>query len=419
MMQSSLSNNTAVSATGSAGIPQVDITRPEFKADPFAFYARLRAEAPVYRTVLPNKQPVWLISRYDDVVAAFKDERLVKERTNAMTPEQIKQAPWIPGVFKPLTRNMLDLDAPEHTRLRTLVHKAFTPRLIEDMRARVQVIAHELLDRVESRGRMELIRDYALPLPLRVIIEVLGVPVTDQDKFSRWSANFVTVTSNLDMLKAVPNIWFFMRYLRRLYRARRQNPQADLITALALAEEGGDQFTEDEFVAMVFLLLTAGHETTVNLIAAGTLALLENPQELAVLRADPSLARSTVEELLRFTSPVERATERYAREDITLHGVTIPRGELVLLVLASANRDENHFAEPDRLDITRTPNRHLAFGQGIHYCLGAPLARLEGAIALNTLLARLPALQLAHPAHSLRWRKGMVVRGPVALPVAF
>lgn len=402
-----------------AGDP-VNLASPEFKANPYPYYARLRAEAPVSRVTLPTREPAWLITRYDDAALVLKDERFVKDTTNAMSPEQAAGQPWFRKAFKALKRNLLDIDPPDHTRLRSLVHKAFTPRLIEQMRDRVQALTDELLDRVQSRGRMDLIHDYALPVPTTIIAEMLGVPVEDRHKFHRWSKALVSAASSTwGLVKAVPNVWAFLRYLRRIIKQRRANPQNDLVSALAKAEEAGDTMSEDELLAMVFLLLVAGHETTVNLIGNGTLALLEHPNQLERLRGDPALIRPAVEELLRYASPVETATERYAREDVTVAGVTIPRGEMVFVVIASANRDERQFADPDKLDLTREPNKHLSFGLGAHFCLGAPLARLEGQIAINTLLGRFPDLRLAVAPSELRWRRGLVLRGLEALPVVF
>ncbi len=405
--------------TAVASIRPVDIFSREFKADPFPFYARLRAEAPVYCTKLPDKRNAWLVTRYDDVAALLKDERFVKDRRSVMNPEQLAKQPWMPGFLKPLERNMLDLDDPDHRRLRTLVHKAFTPRIIEGLRERVQTVADDLLHTVAPKGHLDIVKDYALPLPLTVITELLGVPSRDHHKFHRWSGAIVQIGSTRSAIKALPSLFMFMRYVRKLVREKRAHPKDDLLTALVQAEEAGDTLSEDELLAMVVLLLIAGHETTVNLIASGTLALLQHPGQLEQLRHDPALIRTATEELLRYTSPVETATERFACEDVTLHGVSIPKGELVLAVLASANRDETRFAHPERLDLTRDPNRHLAFGQGVHFCLGAPLARLEGQIAIRTLLHRLPELYLSIPSDKLRWRPTFVVRGLEALPVAF
>lgn len=404
--------------------PNVNIVSADFKANPYPFYARLRAEAPVYQVNLPNniwvKQPAWLITRYDDVALVLKDPRFAKDKRNALTPEQMGRLPWMPSMFKPLERNMLDQDEPDHKRLRSLVHQAFTPPLIEQMRTRIQTLADELLDSVQNQGGMDVIRDYALLIPTTIIAEMLGVPVADRRKFSRWSNTAISATaSKLGMVAMIPSLMALMRYIRTLIKARRANPQDDLISALVQAEEAGDQLSEDELVAMVFLLLLAGHETTVNLIGNGTLALLQHPDQMIRLRNDPTLIKSAVEELLRYGSPVETATERFAREDVTIAGVTIPRGSLVFAVIASANRDERQFANPDTLDIAREPNKHLAFGLGIHYCLGAPLARLEGQIAVNTLLRRIPDMQLIGSPEALRWRPGLMLRGLKALPVTF
>jgi cytochrome P450 len=400
-------------------IEDVDIASPAFKANPYPYYARLRAEAPAHRVPLAGRQSAWLITRYDDVAAILKDDRFVKNRWSVVSPEQAARQPWIPKFIRPLERNMLDLDPPDHTRLRALVHKAFTPRLIEDLRGRIQELTDELLDAMESRGRMDLIRDYAQPLPTTIIAEMLGVPVRDRRKFQRWSYIVVSkVNTTWQLFKAIPALWAFMSYVRKLIQARRANPQDDLISALVQAHEAGDQMSEDELVAMIVLLVIAGHETTVNLIGNGMLALMEHPESIEQLRNDPSLIKSAVEELLRYDGPLLTATERFASEDVTIHGVTIPRGELVFPVLASANRDERQFDRPDTLDLAREPNRHVAFGLGMHYCLGAPLARLEGQIAINTLLRRMPDLRPAVPAKTLRWRAGLILHGLEALPVA-
>jgi cytochrome P450 len=400
---------------------QVNIVSAEFKANPFPLLAGLRASEPVYRTTLPDKvnTPVWLLTRYEDVNALLKDERFVKNRRSALTPEQLRKLPWVPPVFRPLERNMLDLDQPDHTRLRSLVHKAFTPRLVERMRARVQTLADELLDRVARRGEMDLIDDYALPLPMTIITEILGVPTEDRHKFHKWSKAVVSLSSPNATVRVIPSVWMFIRYLRRFFKVRRRDPRDDLASALIQAEDAGDKLGEDELLAMVFLLLIAGHETTVNLIGSGVLALLEHPEQMEKLRRELSLIKPAVEELLRYTAPVFTSTERYAREDVTLHGVTIPRGEMALGVIGSANRDETVFVNPDTLDIAREPNRHLSFGQGIHFCLGAPLARMEAQIAFGTLLRRMPELRLKVSPDSLRWRPSMVLRGLDSLPVLF
>lgn len=366
-----------------------------------------------YAPILPGVREAWLVTCYDDVIKVLKDSRFAKNRLHA------SKKPWLPSFAKPLERDMLDLDEPDHTRLRTLVHKAFTPVMVERLEERIQEVADQLINAVQSRGSMDLVSAYALPLPLTVILELLGIPSQDRDRFHRWSKAALKPPTPVNMLRAIPALWAFMRYLRRLIHQLRTAPQEGLLSALVQVEEAGDRLSEDELMAMAVLLLIAGHETTVNLISSGTLALLQHSDQLKQLRADPLLIKSSVEELLRYTNPLETATPRYALEDITIAGVTIPRGALVLAVVASANRDSSQFDYPNRLVITRENNRHLAFGQGAHFCLGAPLARLEGQIAINTLLRRLPDLQLAVPVETLRWRTSPVLRGLEALPVRF
>lgn len=394
----------------------VNLASRELRADPFPFYARLRAQQPVCHVtvpIMPGVREAWLVTRYDDVVAVLKDNRFAKDRQHAA------KQPWLPSFVKPLERNMLDLDEPDHTRLRNLVHKAFTPVMVERLQGRIQEIADQLIDAVAPRGSMELVGAFAVQLPLTVIVELLGIPVGDRDRFHRWSKAALRTPTLLNLLRSIPAIWLWIRYLRRLFRQLRSVPQDGLLSALVQVEEAGDRLSEDELLAMAILLLVAGYETTVNLISGGTLARLQHPDQLQLLRADPSLINSAVEELLRCTNPLENATPRYTREDVTIAGVTIPRGSLVLAVIASANRDESQFAHSERLDIRREKNRHIAFGMGAHFCLGAPLARLEGQIAINTLLRRLPNLQLAVPPKSLRWKTSPVVRGLESLPVRF
>src|SRR5215217_909708 len=401
--------------------PQVDLFDPAFKVNPYPTYARLRSTAPVHRAALPDGRGVWLITRYDDVLSVLEDERFVKDWRKVMTPQQLDQVPAIPEVMKPLSRNMLDTDPPDHERLRALVSKAFTPRLIERMRGRVQAITDALLDTVEGQGEMDLIDDYAFPLPVTVIAELLGVPSEDRDRFRQWSDAAVSGNATQEYMEKIliPHMQAFTDYLLAMFEEKRKNPEDDLVSALVQAEEAGDKLSEDELLGMVFLLLVAGHETTVNLIGNGVLALLKHPDQLRKLKDDPSLIKLAVEELLRYDGPVETSTERFAREDVDMDGTVIPRGEMVLVVLAAADHDPERFSDPDDLDITRTDNRHLAFGKGIHHCLGAPLARMEGQIAISTLLRRMPNLRLKEPPESLSWRPGMILRGLRGLPVEF
>jgi cytochrome P450 PksS len=387
-----------------------DLADPRFKANPYPFYARLRAEAPVYRVKLPFWGAVCLVTRYDDVLQVIKDERFANDWSPRM--------PWLLLRFaRPLTRGMLNRDPPDHTRLRNLVQKAFTSRLVERLRERVQRVCDELLDAAAARGQMDVVGGFALPLPITIIGELLGVSEQDRLRFHAWSRSMIGVSRNTDAVRALPGIWALFRLLRRLFAQRRADPRDDLVTALVQAEESGDRLSEEELLSMVILLLIAGYETTTNLIGSGALALIQHPRQRDRWRQDLALAESGVEELLRFTSPLEIASVRLAREEVAFGSVTVRAGELVAGVLGSANRDERQFPDPDALDIARDPNRHLALGQGPHFCLGAPLACLEGRIALTTLLRRFPDLRLAQPAESLRWRKSPVLRGLQALPV--
>jgi cytochrome P450 PksS len=290
-----------------------DFLSAEFRANPYPFYAHLREHAPVYVGPKLWGQQAWLVTRYDDVAHVLKDETFAKDARNAWTPEQLKKAPWIPPLFRSLQNNLLSLDPPDHTRLRALAHRAFTPRMVERMRSQTHALAHELLDKMKARGgTVDLIENFALPLPITIIGRILGVPEKDNAKFRRWTDAFVSLGSGRGTFVKVPAVLQFMRYLRRLIRRRADVPQDDLISALVLAREEDNALTEDEVLAMTFLLLSAGHETTVNLIASGTLALLEHPDEWRRLREEPSLMRSGVEELLRFVTPAETSTERFS-----------------------------------------------------------------------------------------------------------
>jgi len=388
---------------------------PRFRSHPYDFYARLRRENPVLQVMVPDGSTAWLITRYDDALAALKDKRLSKDIANLN-----EKPPWVPSALQPLARNMLDLDDPDHARLRTLVHKAFTPKLIETLRTSIATLTEDLISAAKPRGRMDLIADFALPLPVAVISGMLGVPKHERHKFHRWSSAIVSSqSSKIGALKALPRVFFFLRYIRRFVHLKSVQPENDLTSALIQADEAGDKMSVNELLAMIFLLLVAGHETTVNLLGNGMLALLTHPDQMSKLRDDPTLVSSAIEEMLRFDSPVEMATERYTRESVHYSGTTIPAGARIYVVIASANRDEQQFERANEFDITRANNRHLSFGMGAHYCLGAPLARLEGQIAVTALLRRLPNLRLRVPADEIKWKPGLVLRGVKSLPVEF
>ena len=407
---------TAVAHQNSVTLEPTNITTAKFKTDPFPTFKRWRDHSPVVPVKLLGRR-AWIVTRYNDVQAALKDERLVKNRRDARDATQ--KEPWMPAFLKPLERNMLDLDAPDHTRLRSLVHLAFTPRLIGQMQNRVHGLAHELIDRVQARGQMDLVHDFALQVPMTIISEMLGIDERDRANFHRWSSVAGSMSTPFNGLLAMPSLYQFVAFLRRLIRERRLEPRDDLTSALVKAEAEGSRLSEDELIAMVTILLIAGHETTVGLIGNGALALLENPDHLKRLRAQPDLMKSAVEELTRFTAPVLMATERYARETLSVAGVEIPKGELVLAALGSANHDETQFENPESLVLDRKNNKHLGFGQGAHYCVGAPLARLEASIAFQVLLERLPNLRLAVKSENLRWNSGFATRNLKTLPATF
>lgn len=393
------------------------LSDPFFVQNPHDVFAWMRAEAPVYKARLSLGKNAYLITRYDDVRDALHDKRLLKDPNNAPTKSGGSGNFWMPPSFRPLMHNMLNSDEPNHRRLRNLVHKAFTPRMIMKLVPRIEKIAHDLLDAAQQKSEVDLIRDYALPLPVTVIMEMIGIPEEDRYRFRGWTESIIVNPTILNMLRAVPAVSKLMRYTRKLADKRRVEPQDDLLTALVQAEDEGDRFTEDELLGMVFLLIVAGHETTVNLIANGTLALLTHPDQMNLLRSDLSLMETAVEEMLRFDGPLQMTEIYFAREEYQLHGVAIPQGVAVLPAIMSANRDEVAFENPNQLDITRKPNKHLAFGQGIHYCLGAPLARLEGKIAFCALLERSPNLRLAVEQSQLKYQPIMLLHRLEQLPV--
>jgi cytochrome P450 len=387
---------------------------PEFHADPYPFYRRLREQDPVHRSALG----FWVLTRYDDCVAVLRDQRFGREEF-----QQMLSAVYGGEDSDRLPRSMLFRDPPDHTRLRALVSKAFTPRTIEAMREHIQEIVERLLDRALAQGGMDVIEDLAYPLPVTVICEMLGVPVDHHASIRGWSAD---IARSLDAigLPSDPSIVERGRvarraladYFRALLPVRRARPQADLLSGLLAAEEQGDKLTEPEVITMCLLLFIAGHETTVNLIGNGTLALLRHPEQVARVRADPGLVPNAIEELLRYDSPVQR-TARIASTDVELAGHRVAKGAMVVTALGAANRDPAQFVEPDRLDVGRRDIRHISFGYGIHFCLGAPLARVEGQIALGTLLRRAPGLTLAEA--SPEWRESSVLRGLKRLNVTF
>ena len=393
----------------------------DYFQDPLAYFRRMREEGPVTPVMLPHGERAWLVTRYAEVRAALADPRLHKDWAGKLTSPD-----WVPDeVTGYLSVHMLNTDPPQHTRLRKLVTKAFTGRRVAGLRPRVEAITASLLDAIEARvavlrdaggdDSVDLIEAFAFPLPVTVICELLGVPARDRAQFRQWSNAIVASEGEPGGFRAAGAAMY--HYFTELVAAKRVQPADDLVSALIEARDSGDSLDERELIAMLWLLLVAGHETTTNLIASGVLALLTSPAQLARLRSEPSLLPGAVEELLRFTNPLNHATDRFTLEPVEIGGVTIPAREWVLCATSSANRDPDRFGDPGRLNVERDAGGHVAFGHGIHYCLGAPLARLEGEVAFGALFARFPGLSLAADPATLRWRPSSLIHGLEALPV--
>jgi hypothetical protein len=378
----------------------------EFWTDPYPIYDALREGEPVRRVASPDG-PVWMLFRHADVRAALADPRLSKDWRHTLPADQREGQPGAPIPM------MILLDPPEHTRLRKLVSRAFTARRMEDLRPRVAEIAERLLDELPP-GRVDLMAQYAFLLPVFVICELLGVPAEDRDRFAAWSNAMVDQSTPEETNTAMTQLY---GYLAELVERRRAEPDGALISGLIEVADEGDRLSQDELVAMAMLLLVAGHETTVNLIGNAVLALLTHPDQRALLRERPDLLAGAVEEVLRWDSPVHSTPARFAAEDVEYSGVTIPAGSVVLLSLASANRDGERFDGAEQLRIDRDATGHTAFGHGLHHCLGAQLARIEGQEAIGALLRRFPDLALDAPVEDLLHRRSTLVRGLRSLPV--
>ncbi|MEU7812953.1 cytochrome P450 [Pseudonocardia sp. NPDC049154] len=377
-----------------------------FWSDPYPAYADLRADEPVRRLDLPDG-PMWIIARYEDARAAFVDARFSKDWRYTLPADQRAAMPAAP------TPMMLLMDPPDHTRLRKLVSRSFTARRMSELRPRVQEIADDLLAALPADGTVDVMAEYAFLLPVRVICELLGVPAEDRDDFGRWSSTMIDESPQDEKFAASQKL---SEYLAGLIDRKRTQPDDALLSALTqVSDEDGDALSQEELVAMAMLLLIAGHETTVNLIGNGVLGLLTHPEQREILADKPELWPNAVEEFLRWDSPVTNAPVRFAAEDVEVAGTTIPEGAVVMLGIAAANRDDARFTDAARLDVTRDDRGHLAFGYGLHHCLGAPLARIEGEVALRSLLTARPELDLA--ADDLTHRRSTLIRGLTELPV--
>jgi cytochrome P450 len=397
--------------------PLFDPLSPELLDDPYPVYHRLRAEDPVHRSPLG----LYVITRYSDVSSVLRDKRFGKDFVGQATQRHGAQILDEP-VYRSMRHWMLTQNPPDHTRLRGLVVQAFTARRVEDMRPRIQQIVDATLDRIEARGHADLIADFAFRLPVTVICEMLGIPRDHHEMFltgARESGRLLDPVplSRAELDAANAHNLAAAAYFQQLFELCRREPGEDLTTRLVQAEEQGIRLTNEELTANIILLFGAGHETTVNLIGNGLLALHRNPNQLALLREDPSLTPNAIEELLRYDSSVQ-GTGRTALEDVEVGGTVIRKGEAVLCLLGAANRDPAVYPEPDRLDITRGNIRPLSFGGGIHFCLGAQLARIEGEIAIASLLRRLPNLAIDNPEHP-NWRQSFVLRGLMELPASW
>lgn len=409
--------------TATTELIKVDIKHPinlggkEFGANKYEYYKWLREEAPVYKGKIFVMR-MYLLSRYEDCVSLLKDPRFVRNRTAATGGRRFPVP--MPKSVSAIAQSMILEDEPEHSRLRNLVQKAFTPGALVRMEARIDRLTHELLDDAPKEGRVDLIPTYSLPIPVTVIQEMVGVSDEDMPRFRNSLTVLTDGLSGWNILRTF--LWDLRRttiFVRELIDRKRLDPQDDILTGLIQAEENGERLSEDELVSMVFLIIFAGYETTVHLITNGVLTLLQHPDQLARLRAQPELMDSAVEEILRFRGPIHATKPMYAVEDVTLHGVRIPKGSAVMPMLAAANHDPAVFENPEVFDIARTPNRHLAFGHGMHVCLGAQLARMETKIALTNLLERNPNLRLAVEPEELQLENFPGWHRYKSLPVVF
>ncbi|MDA1904257.1 cytochrome P450 [Bacillus cereus] len=397
----------------------INLASAQFKEDAYEIYKESRKKQPILFVNQVEIGKEWLITRYEDALPLLKDNRLKKDWTNVFS-QDTKNMYLSVDNSDHLTTHMLNSDPPNHSRLRSLVQKAFTPKMIAQLDGRIQRIADDLISDIERKGTLNLVDDYSFPLPIIVISEMLGIPKEDQAKFRIWSHAVIASPETPEEIKETEKqLSEFITYLQYLVDMKRKGPKEDLVSALILAESEGHKLSARELYSMIMLLIVAGHETTVNLITNTILALLENPNQLQLLKDNPKLIDSAIEEGLRYYSPVEVTTARWAAEPFQIHHQTIQKGDMVIIALASANRDETVFENPEIFDITRENNRHIAFGHGSHFCLGAPLARLEAKIAITTLFNRMPKLQIKGNREDIKWQGNYLMRSLEELPLTF
>lgn len=397
----------------------INLASAQFKEDAYEIYKESRKVQPILFVNQIEIGKEWLITRYEDALPLLKDNRLKKDQANVF-PQETKNMHLSVDNSDHLTTHMLNSDPPNHSRLRSLVQKAFTPKMISQLDGRIQRIADDLISEIERKGTLNLVDDYSFPLPIIVISEMLGIPKEDQAKFRIWSHAVIASPETPEEIKETEKqLSEFITYLQYIVDVKRKNPKEDLVSALILAENEGHKLSARELYSMIMLLIVAGHETTVNLITNTVLALLENPKQLQLLKENPELIDSAIEEGLRYYSPVEVTTARWAAEPFQIHDQTIQKGDMVIIALASANRDETVFENPEVFDIMRENNRHIAFGHGSHFCLGAPLARLEAKIAITALFKRMPSLQIKGEREKINWQGNYLMRSLEELPLSF
>ena len=391
--------------------------------NPHPLYRQMRENDPVFRVIDGMGQTVWFFTRYDDSVSILRDKRAIKNPRQSLSAAVLQdrfgidphtgghdQSPW-----DVINQHMLNQDPPEHTRLRGIVHKAFTPQRVRDLQPRIEQIATDLLDAIAHQPEGDLVEDFALPLPITVIAEMLGVPVADRDKFRRWTN--VILSGDMSSMEMIME---FVQYMNNMIEMRRKEDSGDILSALVRVDDDGQQLEQMELLSMIFLLLVAGHETTVNLIANGMLDLLQHPEQFRRLRDNPALTSRAIEEMLRYNGPVDGTTNRWASDDLEWSdGRVIKAGDVLIPLLLAANRDPEVFDDPDTFDITRDPNPHIAFGHGIHFCLGAPLARMEGNIALSRLIDRFPNIRLNIDPAQVQRGNTLLLHNLSALPVIY
>ncbi|MCC2462884.1 cytochrome P450 [Bacillus mobilis] len=397
----------------------INLASAQFKEDAYEIYKESRKMQPILFVNEVEIGKEWLITRYEDALPLLKDNRLKKDAANVF-PQDTTNMYLSVDNSEHLTTHMLNSDPPNHNRLRSLVQKAFTPKMITQLDEKIQRIADDLISEIERKGTLNLVDDYSFPLPIIVISEMLGIPKEDQAKFRVWSHAVIASPETPEEIKETEKqLSEFITYLQYIVDVKRKDPKEDLVSALILAENEGHKLSAPELYSMIMLLIVAGHETTVNLITNTVLALLENPNQLQLLKDNPKLIDSAIEEGLRYYSPVEVTTARWAAEPFQIHEQTIQKGDMVVIALASANRDETVFENPEVFDITRENNRHIAFGHGSHFCLGAPLARLEAKIAITTLFKRMPELQIKGNREDIKWQGNYLMRSLEELPLTF